>query len=94
MTGTMLRLGMTALAAVGPFALPGAAHAAPAAAPVTFAKDVAPIFQVKCQSCHEPGSIAPMSTVTFREARPWAKSIRARRCRPCRPCTRTCGGAR
>jgi hypothetical protein len=45
---------------------------------VTFSKDVAPIFQAKCQSCHEPGSIAPMSLVTFREARPWAKSIKNR----------------
>src|SRR6185503_1501427 len=45
---------------------------------VTFSKDVAPIFQVKCQSCHEPGSIAPMSLMTYEEARPWAKSIRAR----------------
>ena len=45
---------------------------------VTFSKDVAPIFQAKCQSCHEPGSIAPMSLVTFRESRPWARSIKAR----------------
>ena len=45
---------------------------------VTFSKDVAPIFQAKCQSCHEPGSIAPMSLVTFKDARPWAKSIQAR----------------
>ena len=43
---------------------------------VTFSKDVAPIFQAKCQSCHEPGSIAPMSLITYKEARPWAKSIR------------------
>src|SRR5262245_13788124 len=45
---------------------------------VTFSKDVAPIFQAKCQSCHEPGSIAPMSLMTYKEARPWAKSIQAR----------------
>jgi mono/diheme cytochrome c family protein len=51
---------------------------APAAAPVTFSKDVAPIFQAKCQSCHEPGSIAPMSLATYKEARPWARSIKAR----------------
>ena len=31
---------------------------------VTFTKDIAPIFQEKCQSCHEPGSIAPMSLIT------------------------------
>ena len=46
--------------------------------PVTFSKDVAPIFQKKCQECHQPGSIAPMSLITYQEARPWAKSIRER----------------
>ena len=46
--------------------------------PVTFTKDVAPIFQEKCQECHRAGSMAPMSLVTFEEARPWAKSIRQR----------------
>jgi hypothetical protein len=46
--------------------------------PVTFTKDVAPIFQEKCETCHRPGSIAPMSLRTFEEARSWARSIRAR----------------
>ena len=36
---------------------------------VTFSKDVAPILQARCQSCHEPGSIAPMSLRTFQETR-------------------------
>ena len=45
---------------------------------VTFARDVAPILQEKCQSCHEPGSIAPMSLVTYKDARPWARSIKTR----------------
>ena len=44
----------------------------------TFTKDVAPIFQAKCEACHRPESIAPMSLRTFPEARPWARSIRAR----------------
>src|SRR5579863_8964591 len=42
---------------------------------VTFSKDVAPIFQRACQNCHRPGSIAPMSLITYQEARPWARSI-------------------
>jgi hypothetical protein len=46
--------------------------------PVTFSKDIAPIFQEKCQACHQPDSIAPMSLITFQEARPWARSIRER----------------
>src|SRR5438045_8750860 len=58
--------------------LPAAASAADQAKKVTFSKDVAPILQAKCQNCHEPGSIAPMSLRTFEETRPWAKSIRQR----------------
>jgi hypothetical protein len=46
--------------------------------PVTFSKDVAPIFQAKCQECHQPNSIAPMSLITYQDARPWARSIRER----------------
>jgi hypothetical protein len=45
---------------------------------VTFAKDVAPILQAKCQDCHRPGTVAPMSLLTYQETRPWAKSIRER----------------
>jgi hypothetical protein len=44
--------------------------------PVTFARDVAPILQEHCQECHRKGSMAPMSLVTYEEARPWAKAIR------------------
>ena len=52
--------------------------AAPAAAPVTFTKDVAPILQKSCQNCHRPGAIAPMSLVTYQDARPWARSIKTK----------------
>ena len=43
---------------------------------VTFTKDVAPIFYNNCTGCHRPGEIAPMSLLTYNDARPWAKSIR------------------
>src|SRR5262245_37590536 len=43
---------------------------------VTFNKDIAPILFAKCVSCHRTGEIAPMSLMTYQEARPWAKSIR------------------
>ena len=44
----------------------------------TFAKDIAPIFQRSCQSCHRPNSVAPMSFMTYQEVRPWARSIKNR----------------
>src|SRR6185369_9228367 len=44
----------------------------------TFSKDVAPIFQDKCEACHRPDSIAPMSLMTYAEVIPWVRSIRAR----------------
>ncbi|MEN3332376.1 MAG: hypothetical protein V7641_1741 [Blastocatellia bacterium] len=43
---------------------------------VTFSKDVAPIFYKNCVACHRPNDLAPMSLVTFKEARPWARSIK------------------
>jgi len=43
---------------------------------VTFTKDVAPILQNRCQVCHRPDTFAPMSLLTYEEARPWAKSIK------------------
>jgi cytochrome c5 len=46
-----------------------------ASAAPTFSKDVAPIFYKNCTNCHRPGEIAPMSLLTFKDARPWAKSI-------------------
>ena len=47
-----------------------------AAGPVTWTKDVAPIVQERCLECHRPGQVAPMSLMTYEEARPWAASIR------------------
>ena len=44
---------------------------------VTFSKDVLPILQKNCQSCHRPGQVAPMSLITYNDARPWAKAIKA-----------------
>ena len=45
-------------------------------AAVTFNKDVAPIFYKNCATCHRAGEIAPMSLLSYKDARPWAKSIR------------------
>jgi hypothetical protein len=59
--------------------LPGISIAAtPTLAAPTFAKDITPIFQEKCQDCHRKGSMAPMSLITYDETRPWAKAIKQR----------------
>jgi mono/diheme cytochrome c family protein len=61
--------------------LGGTASAGYAADAVTFNEHVAPIFQANCVSCHRPAGqnigslVAPMSLMTFEEARPWARSI-------------------
>jgi len=44
----------------------------------TFTKDVAPILMRSCVQCHRPGQVAPMSLLTYEDARPWARSIRTR----------------
>lgn len=43
---------------------------------VTFAKDVAPILYKNCVACHRPGEAAPMSLISYKDVRPWARSIR------------------
>src|SRR5215471_12620523 len=56
-----------------------AVHAAQSPEPAdgpTFYKDVLPILQKNCQSCHRPGQIGPFSLLTYESARPWARSIR------------------
>jgi len=80
--GFRFRLAASGIAAFGVIALltsPTIAQqrAATPAAP-TFSKDVAPILQKSCDNCHRPGSIGPMSLLTYQDARPWARSIRTR----------------
>ena len=65
--------------AVGLFVMSAAASAqTPAGSQVTFSKDVAPILQKACQDCHRPGMMAPMSLLTYQDARPWARSIKTK----------------
>lgn len=55
------------------------AFAAPQVSPVPqFTRDVAPIFYARCTTCHRPGQVSPMSLLTYKDARPWSRSIRAR----------------
>src|SRR5215468_5781215 len=77
MSATWKPVGVLALAFSAVTVLPTIATAAGVANP-TFTKDIAPIFQQKCETCHRPDSMAPMSLKTYEEARPWARSIRTR----------------
>ncbi len=49
---------------------------------VTFSKHIAPILHRSCVNCHRPGSIAPMSLITYDDARPWARAIKQKTSRP------------
>jgi hypothetical protein len=53
------------------------ALAAQNAPTVTFNRDILPILQKDCQTCHRPGQVAPMSFLTYKDARPWAKAMKA-----------------
>jgi hypothetical protein len=68
---------------VKPFALTalifsaGAAFAASTGADApTFSKDVAPVLFKRCIECHRAGEAGPMALTSYKEARPWAKSIK------------------
>ena len=71
---TLGALGALALAA----ALPASAGQAARTDTVTFTKDIAPILQRSCQSCHRPDSLAPMSLISYEEVRPFARAIKQR----------------
>jgi hypothetical protein len=72
-------LGLTVVAVL---AAPAPAAAQGDKEQVTFTKQIAPIFQRSCVSCHRPGSIAPMSLITYEDARPWARAIKQKTSRP------------
>lgn len=42
---------------------------------VTFSRDIAPILFERCGVCHRSGGVAPMSLMSYREIRPWARAI-------------------
>lgn len=63
---------------VAPLAVQAEQQAAPAAPEVTFTRDIVPILQRSCQNCHRPGQVAPMSLLTYEDARPWARSMKQR----------------
>jgi mono/diheme cytochrome c family protein len=76
----MVRTIPTVLAFLAIAGVASAQQSAPASnqTPVAFTKDVAPILQRSCQTCHRPGAVAPMSLLTYEDVRPWARSIKAK----------------
>jgi hypothetical protein len=67
---------LTAMTALGTEA-PSSSVTADKAPSVTFNKDVLPVLQRNCQTCHRSGGIAPMSFMMYETTRPWAKAIKA-----------------
>jgi hypothetical protein len=61
------------LLAICPWKMP-AVRPQQASAP-TFYRDILPILQDHCQSCHRPMEVAPMPLVTYHQTSVWAKQI-------------------
>ena len=74
----MRRYGQALIGVVGVMVLLAAPAMAAEADVPTFAKDVAPILFENCVSCHRPGEVAPMSLMTYKSSRPWARSIKGK----------------
>jgi peroxiredoxin len=72
--------------------LPGAARVEAAKPTTTYHRDVLPILQSACQSCHRPGEVGPFSLMTYAQAVKWADDLvgetKARRMPPWRPAQR------
>jgi len=58
------------------FAAAALGASAPAFAAIEFHKDIEPLLQAHCQTCHRPGEIGPMALFTYEDTRKWAKAIR------------------
>ncbi len=78
MSHLTFRLALAGTMALSATAVMSQAQAPPADPVPTFARDVAPILYANCVSCHRAGEIAPMSLITYAEARPWAQAINRR----------------
>lgn len=67
-------ISLIAAAAAGVTMLAGAKPVAPPS--VTYHKDVEPVLQRRCQTCHRPGQVAPFSLLTYKDAHKWAADIK------------------
>ncbi len=73
--GLWLATAVTASLSASQVPAPEQAAGAPA---VTFTRDIAPILQRSCETCHRANGGAPMALTTYEEARPWARAIKQR----------------
>src|SRR6202012_5012583 len=75
LAGGQPQLVRTALSGGQPIAFPGPAHSADFAK-ISYAKDVAPILQEKCVSCHIAGGIGPFAMNSYELVKGFAPMIR------------------
>ncbi len=76
MRSTIVAAGVIALSLAG--AAGAAAQGAGAAEVPTYNEHVGPILLESCGSCHRPNQVAPMSLLSYRDVRPWARAIKAK----------------
>src|SRR5258708_31010089 len=74
---TLVTVAISALGIAASVQIRAQSPAAISAGP-TYSRDVAPILNRNCTSCHRPGEIGPMSLLSYQAARPWAKAIGTR----------------
>ena len=74
----ILAIAIVSVFGVAVYALPAviAAGTEPSEKTITFNKEVAPILFKNCAECHRPGEAAPFSVLSYKDVRPWAKSIK------------------
>lgn len=80
LTGTWRKIVLRGLSSIALLTFSGEMYAGGVNSnkPLTFSKDIAPIFQAKCEECHHPGTPAPLSLITYQDTRPWLAVIRDR----------------
>jgi hypothetical protein len=78
MRRTRTIVSLVGLVAVTVLVATGQAQTGTPTSPPTFSRDIAPILHAQCAECHRPGEVAPMSLLTYAEARPWAAAIARR----------------
>ena len=74
--GSIALAGLLGVFAISPASAADVPSQSPSG-PVTFNRDVLPILQAHCQTCHRPGEVGPMALLTYEGTRPWAKAMKA-----------------